>query len=140
MTEIQLQSRAFINLWNNRPDLRGRVFAINNNSQNAIKGAMNRAMGVIAGVADMCFLIEGGVIWIEWKTETGKQSPDQKQFEALVRSVGHQYHIVRNEIEFLKIINQKIVILVTRSEIFRIFVEMYLGDHPSLKVFRKVFP
>ena len=105
MTEIQLQSRAFINLWNNRPDLRGRVFAINNNSQNAIKGAMNRAMGVIAGVADMCYLVEGGVVWIEWKTETGKQSPDQKHFEALVKSLGHQYHIVRNEIEFLTIIN-----------------------------------
>lgn len=67
---------------------------------------MNRAMGVIAGVADMCFLVECGVIWIEWKTETGKQSPDQKQFEALVRSLGHQYYIVRNEIEFLNIINQ----------------------------------
>ena len=106
MSEIQLQSRAFLNLWNSKPDLRGRVFAINNNSQNAIKGAMNKAMGVIAGVADMCFMIQSGVVWIEWKTETGKQSPDQKKFEALVKSLGHDYHIVRNETEFLKIINQ----------------------------------
>jgi len=56
MSEATIQSKAFQNLWNSRPDLRGRIFAINNNSINGIKGAMNKAMGVVAGVADMCYL------------------------------------------------------------------------------------
>lgn len=107
LSEIQAQSKAFVNLWNARPDLRGRVFAINNNSQNSIKGAMNKAMGVQAGVSDMCFLKpEGKVIWIEWKTEIGKQSNEQKEFERLCIQLGHEYVIVRNENEFLAVINQ----------------------------------
>ncbi len=105
MTEIQLQSSAFLNLWNKRPELRGRVFAINNNSQNAIKGAMNRSMGVIAGVADMAYLIQGSIVWIEWKTDTGRQSPEQKSFEQLVTRLGMRYYIVRSEVEFLEVIN-----------------------------------
>ena len=107
LSEIQAQSKAFVNLWNARPDLRGRVFAINNNSQNAIKGAMNKAMGVQAGVADMCFLKPNGqVLWIEWKTATGKQSPEQKKFEELCNDMGHVYVIVRSEYEFLQQINK----------------------------------
>ena len=81
------------------------MFAINNNSHNAIKGAYNRAMGVIAGVADMCFIIEGGVVWIEWKGEKGRQSPDQVKFQSLVESFGHRYYIVRSYDEFIDIIN-----------------------------------
>jgi hypothetical protein len=105
MTEIQLQSSSFIKLWNQRPDLRGRIFAINNNSVNRIKGAMNRSMGVIPGVADMAYLIQGSIVWIEWKTETGRQSPEQKSFEQLVTRLGMRYYIVRSEVEFLEVIN-----------------------------------
>jgi hypothetical protein len=106
MSEVKTQSKAFTNLWNARPDLRGRIFAINNNSPNGIKGAMNKAMGVVPGVADMCFLRpEGKTCWIEWKTETGRQSEDQKRFQKLCLSLGHDYVIVRSEEEFLKVIN-----------------------------------
>jgi len=106
LSEIQMQSKAFVNLWNARPDLRYRVFAINNNSQNGIKGAMNKSMGVVAGVADMCYLKpEGKVLWIEWKTEIGKQSNEQKEFEKVCRELGHEYVIVRSEDEFLQVIN-----------------------------------
>lgn len=105
LTEIQMQSSAFINLWNKRPELRGRVFAINQNSHNRIKGAMNKSLGVIAGVADMAYLIQGSVVWIEWKTKTGRQSPDQIRFAQLVTRLGMRYYIVRSESEFLEVIN-----------------------------------
>ena len=106
MSEVKAQSKAFTNLWNARPDLRGRVFAINNNSMNGIKGAMNKAMGVVPGVADMCYLKpEGRTCWIEWKTDTGKQSEEQKRIEKICRTLGHEYHKVRKEEEFLNNIN-----------------------------------
>jgi hypothetical protein len=105
MTEIQLQSSAFLNLWNKRPELRGRVFAINQNSHNRIKGALNKSLGVMPGVADMAYLIQGSIVWIEWKTETGRQSPEQKSFEQLVTRLGMRYYIVRSEVEFLEVIN-----------------------------------
>ena len=105
MTEIQLQSSAFLNLWNKRPELRGRVFAINQNSHNRIKGALNRSLGVMPGVADMAYLIQGSIVWIEWKTDTGRQSPEQKAFEQMVTRLGMRYYIVRSEVEFLEVIN-----------------------------------
>ena len=100
-----MQSKAFLNLWNERPDLRGRVFAINNNSENAIKGALNKAMGVLAGVSDMGFLASNGrVIWIEWKTPVGSQSSDQIAWQRTAQSLDHIYVIVRSEIEFRQVI------------------------------------
>jgi hypothetical protein len=106
MTESQLQSNAFLTIWNQKPQLRGRLFAINQNSHNRIKGALNRSMGVISGVADMCYIIKGGVVWIEWKTEDGRQSKEQKSFQSLVESFGHEYFIVRSYVEFLEIIEK----------------------------------
>lgn len=106
-SEVAMQSRAYTNLWNSRPDLRGRVFAINNNSQNAIKGALNKAMGVLPGVADMAFVCNSGlIVWIEWKTPVGDQSPQQKEWEHTVTTLGHIYVIVRSEQEFLQIIHR----------------------------------
>jgi len=101
-SEIKAQSDAFVNLWNNRPDLRGRIFAINNNSENAIKGAFNKAMGVLPGVSDMAFVKASGLIlWIEWKTSTGTQSAHQIEWQKLVELLGHEYVVVRSEAEFL---------------------------------------
>lgn len=106
VSEVAMQSRAFINLWNRRPDLRGQFFSINNNAENAIKGALNRAMGVLAGVSDMCLLgSQGLVIWVEWKKVGGYQSQDQKDWAAKCEQLGHLYIIVRNEAEFLTVAN-----------------------------------
>lgn len=105
-SEVAIQSRAFLKVWNTRPDLRGRIFTINNNSENAIKGALNRAMGVLAGVSDMCLLGKLGlVIWVEWKTANGRQSQIQKEWADLCDSLGHLYIIVRNEAEFMAVVD-----------------------------------
>jgi len=106
-SEIRAQSDAYQAVYNEFPELRGRIFAINNNSENAIKGAMNKAMGVFEGVSDMCLIChEGRVVWIEWKTTTGKQSKAQVSWQALVESLGHVYELVRNENEFREVLNQ----------------------------------
>lgn len=106
-SEIKAQSDAFVNIWNNRPDLRGRIFAINNNSENAIKGAFNKAMGVLPGVSDMAFVCENGaIVWIEWKTSTGSQSSKQIEWERTVTALGHIYTLVRSEDEFLQVISK----------------------------------
>lgn len=36
------------------------------------------------------------VLWIEVKSATGKQSPEQKSFEAQVRKAGHAYVVARS--------------------------------------------
>lgn len=104
--ESKIQSYAYTRLYNSRPDLRGRIFAINNNSEDARSGAINKAMGTYEGIADMCFMCDKGVtVWIEWKTEDGVQSKAQKSWEVLITELGHNYVIVRNESQFLDVID-----------------------------------
>jgi len=106
-SEIKAQSDCVTKIWNERPELRGRIFAVNNNSENEIKGAMNRAMGVLPGVSDTVFIGSlGRSIYIEWKTETGSQSKAQKEWQELIESLGHIYYLVRSEGEFISIINR----------------------------------
>lgn len=106
-SEIKAQSDCLTKLWNEKPELRGRIFAVNNNSENAIKGAINRAMGVLPGVSDTVFIGSNGrTIYIEWKTETGAQSKAQKEWQALIESLGHIYYIVRSEQQFISVISQ----------------------------------
>lgn len=48
------------------------------------------------GVQDITCLINGRYIAMEVKTETGRQSPEQKEIERLVKKHGGEYHIVRS--------------------------------------------
>lgn len=103
--EIAMQSKAYQEIFNNYPELRGRIFAINNNSENKIKGAFNRAMGVYSGVSDMCMILPNGrTAWIEWKTESGRQSPGQMRWQKTIESLGHSYYIVRSEDQFKSLV------------------------------------
>ncbi len=107
MSEIQLQAAAFAWHWNNFPQERGLLHANNNNSFNSIKGNQNKALGVVAGVADMEYLTDGGkVVFIEMKTPTGTQDPKQKLFQAQVESKGARYVVIRSLTEFQALINQ----------------------------------
>jgi len=75
------------------------------NSETGRSGNKARSMGVKKGIADWLYMREnGGVIWIELKTDTGNQSKEQKLFETLCKSLGHEYHICRDYYHFWDII------------------------------------
>jgi len=57
------------------------------------------------GVQDITCLIKGRYVAIEVKTETGRQSPEQKEIERLVNKQGGEYHIVRSFDELRKLIH-----------------------------------
>jgi hypothetical protein len=65
-----------------------------------------KGMGVVAGVADMLYLSPTGMIALEFKTETGRQQPKQKQWQETIEAAGYKYHIVRSLDDFLKAINK----------------------------------
>lgn len=48
------------------------------------------------GGADLIGLWNGKFVAVEIKTPTGRQSPDQKRFQALVESKGGEYVILRS--------------------------------------------
>lgn len=62
----------------------------------SLEGKRLKDEGVKAGVADMMILWEGRLICLEVKTEKGRQSTAQKEWEAEVTEAGGLYKIVRS--------------------------------------------
>lgn len=61
--------------------------------------------GFKKGVADvhLCFP-NGKLVYIEFKTATGTQRPEQKEFQQQVEALGFKYYIVRSLDEFKEIV------------------------------------
>lgn len=72
------------------------------NGERRDKAAAGRlkAMGTLAGTADWFLSWRGPrppfIGWIEMKAERGRQSPEQKAFQARVTALGHHYAICRS--------------------------------------------
>lgn len=59
------------------------------------------AMGLVRGVSDMiCIFPNGKLFFVEYKTETGVQRPEQKNFEDKVKALGFEYVIIRSFEQF----------------------------------------
>lgn len=95
MTEEQLQAQCFQWHWNNYHSERRMLHCNNNNSSDRIEGNKNKAVGVVAGVADMELTIDGGgTVFIEMKLPGKKQSEEQIDFMKKVRERGHIYIVI----------------------------------------------
>ena len=97
------------------PEYATLLFAVpNGGARNAITGARLKDEGVTAGVADLILLLphrEHGVdVWhglaIEMKTPTGRQSPEQRAWQAAIEAQGYKYAIARDVLGFVKIIQE----------------------------------
>jgi len=103
-TEGRLQQECFMWAHNRYPETRQLLCYNLNNSKNKIDGNLNRAKGLIKGRADFTFYWNRTAYFIELKTATGTQSPDQKEFERIVTSAGFRYYIIRTLKEFQTLI------------------------------------
>lgn len=68
-----------------------------------VGGKRAKDEGMVAGVADILLLVQRGscgCLGIEFKTETGRQSPEQKKWQKETESVGNKYCVVRCFDEF----------------------------------------
>lgn len=77
-----------------------RIFAVPNGGyrHKATAIAMKR-QGVKAGVLDVCLPVARkgfAGLWIEFKTEVGKPSDEQKEWIVFLESEGHQVHVLRS--------------------------------------------
>lgn len=104
MTEHQLQQK-IVKYWNeNYPKHRKCLFHVEQSAKNGIQGALQKALGVVAGVSDLILVLKGKVLFIELKTDIGKQSPTQIEFERQITELGHEYHVVRSFEQFLSLL------------------------------------
>lgn len=80
----------------------------NGGSRNAIEGAKFKAMGVRRGIADLALDMPGRGyhgLRIELKTPTGRQSAEQKEYQARVQVQGYKYSVVRTFGHFKALVN-----------------------------------
>lgn len=86
------------------PKLRSLLFSVPNGGYRNIATARNMvAEGVVRGVADLLFLYPSKDyhgLCIEMKTDKGRQSEFQKQWQTAVESVGYKYVVCRSIDEF----------------------------------------
>ena len=99
-SEVKLQSMCFIYHWNNYPNERGLLCYNLNNSANKIQGNINKSLGLIKGRSDMVYYKKGKAIMLEFKTENGNQSKEQKEWENRIKEEGFDYIIIRTFYEF----------------------------------------
>ena len=101
MSEDQLQAHCHTWHWNTYPTERGRLFMVHNTPRNKIDGARLKAMGMVAGVSDMIYLrYDRAPLCLEFKTEVGRQSPEQVRWQQVAESLGCEYRIIRSFDEF----------------------------------------
>ena len=105
-SEHRIQQEIVIEFNNRYPQYRGLLCYNNNNSEGGYRGSKNKYLGLIPGRSDLVFYFDGKAHMIELKTETGKQSQTQKNWESLITENGFDYYIVRSCIQFFTLINK----------------------------------
>lgn len=90
------------------PHLRGLLFAVpNGGARDAVTGARLKAEGVVPGVADLILLHPNATycaLAIEMKTDKGRQSQSQKDWQLRLEGNGGKYVVCRSLDQFIEAI------------------------------------
>lgn len=108
-SEDKIQQEIFVWFNNNyclpKHNSRSIIFSVPNGGlRNKIEAIKLKSTGLLAGVSDLILIHLGQVIFIEVKTDIGKQSPVQLEFENRVKQQGFEYYLVKSLQEFKDII------------------------------------
>lgn len=91
------------------PQYEGLLFAVpNGGHRDKVTAAMMKAEGVVPGVADLLLLVPSQGLHglaIEMKTEKGRQSPEQKQWQKKAEQQGYRYAVCRSLDDFMATVN-----------------------------------
>lgn len=109
--EGRIQAACVQWLRNTHPETRGLFFHVPNelnfSGNNAIQGAQLKALGLVRGVADTILLVPCGgyhALCVEFKTEKGRQSAEQIEWQKTVEREGYRYVVCRSLEEFKDLI------------------------------------
>lgn len=72
----------------------------NGGRRNAVEAKIMKGEGVLAGFSDLIVVAFNSILFIEVKTEKGKQSTSQKKFQSDVERLGFQYSVCRSLKDF----------------------------------------
>jgi hypothetical protein len=102
-TEAKIQQECLMWFQNNIGRYKnGIMFSVPNESSTSQQRMVN--LGLLKGVSDTIIILQGKVLFVEFKAEKGTQSEFQKEFQNKVELLGFKYFIIRNLDEFKNII------------------------------------
>jgi hypothetical protein len=105
MNEDQLHAKCYLWFHESFPDLRGLLCYNLNNSRNKIQGMMDKAKGLQKGRSDLVFYFNSKAFMIELKTESGKQSKEQVEWQKKIENAGFKYFLCKDLSSFQNLIN-----------------------------------
>ena len=92
------------------PTMRHNLFAVpNGGRRDKVTGGKLKAEGALAGVSDLILLKQSkgyGALLIEMKTDKGKQSTGQQEWQKKIEQDGYKYVICRSLDEFMNEIKE----------------------------------
>ena len=109
MIEDKLQQSIIMHYKNNYVlnDRRCMILSIpNGGKRDKMTAIVLKATGLYKGAADLLLIHRGWIGFVELKTDIGRQSPEQRQFEAHCIEAGVPYRLVRSLEEFKELISQ----------------------------------
>ena len=68
-----------------------------------------QGLGSYKGISDLIAIKDGLTVYIEVKTETGRQSEYQKQFERIVTDHGGKYYLARSVNDIAELLNYNVL-------------------------------
>jgi hypothetical protein len=77
----------------------------NGGARNAREAGIMKGEGVLAGVSDLIIVANNKILFVEMKTEKGKQRKTQEEFQEKIENLGFNYLICRSFDDFMKQIN-----------------------------------
>ena len=90
------------------PRYAGCFFSVpNGGRRDTVTGAILKAEGALAGVADLFLSVPNNVhhgLYVEMKTRKGRQQDSQKAFQKAVEAQGYRYEICRSLDDFITLI------------------------------------
>lgn len=81
----------------------------NGGYRNAVTGAILKAEGALAGVADLFLSVPNRFyhgLYIEMKKPKGRQQESQKRFQQAVEAQGYKYMLCYSLDEFIELVNE----------------------------------
>lgn len=94
-------------IWNTYPETRYLTWHVpNERKQTRLQGAIMKAKGVVSGVSDYVINWNTKVYYIEFKTDSGKQSENQEKHQKQLEKHGFEYYIIRDFETFKKLIER----------------------------------
>jgi hypothetical protein len=77
------------------------IFSVPNEGKNAREQMYKKTLGMKTGVSDLILLLPNKAVFVEVKTDVGRQSDKQKEFEQIVTALGFEYWLVRSLEDFI---------------------------------------